>query len=360
LKEASRSTPKNLESEFECIQEAIRLADNALTVCRILCVPKALLYRPPEGKVRNAEKVDYLGRSKVVAAIDERDSFVGFSGKKWKAETLSRRPSAPETSPTNFTSSSPLRELSISDIREITRRPSVSDQPISPNLSRTLSNGGDSQLQSSIPSPTGSSSIRRPSRSNTTGSRKGPPNFRGRQSSLANVIIPTSSSSYQNSQSPLTSPFTPVIPIERPIKGQRESSSNKSGGRVDTDVDWLIDYIRQSPPVPEKQSTFNDTNELNLSEGRSRSTEGYYESVDFRSQSSKSSSSGRNDTNMSLDEESNSSIVSIIIEYFYTYIYFSFLFTILVSKILYVCSCCSLKFNSNNKTLVFLFLIVKD
>eukprot|EP00158_Paraphelidium_tribonemae_P001142 Partr_v1_DN24023_c0_g1_i1_m34661 putative NADPH oxidase activator 1 len=43
-------------------------------------VPKGLLYKPHEHKIKNAEEIDYLGSGKVIASVTEGDDFVGFNG----------------------------------------------------------------------------------------------------------------------------------------------------------------------------------------------------------------------------------------------------------------------------------------
>lgn len=56
--------------------------------CTVFTVPHGVLYRPPESKVKNSKKKDYLGNSKVIAAIDATDSFAGFQGKSaWQVQT---------------------------------------------------------------------------------------------------------------------------------------------------------------------------------------------------------------------------------------------------------------------------------
>lgn len=44
-------------------------------------VPVGLLYKPAQIKLENAEKVDYLGSSQVIASVSG-DKFIGFSGPK--------------------------------------------------------------------------------------------------------------------------------------------------------------------------------------------------------------------------------------------------------------------------------------
>ncbi|KAJ1970027.1 hypothetical protein IWQ62_000232 [Dispira parvispora] len=57
-----------------------RAIDNAGAGCPLIAVPKGTIYRPSESKVKNTKKVDYLGNSKVVAAMDGQDNFTGFHG----------------------------------------------------------------------------------------------------------------------------------------------------------------------------------------------------------------------------------------------------------------------------------------
>ncbi|KAF9383504.1 hypothetical protein CPB97_006423 [Podila verticillata] len=55
--------------------------------CTVFTVPQGVLYRPAESKVKNSKKKDYLGNSKVIAAIDASDSFAGFQGKSaWQVQ----------------------------------------------------------------------------------------------------------------------------------------------------------------------------------------------------------------------------------------------------------------------------------
>lgn len=55
--------------------------------CTVFTVPQGVLYRPAESKVKNAKKKDYLGNSKVIAALDAKDAFAGFQGKSaWQVQ----------------------------------------------------------------------------------------------------------------------------------------------------------------------------------------------------------------------------------------------------------------------------------
>ncbi|ORZ39586.1 hypothetical protein BCR44DRAFT_1426825, partial [Catenaria anguillulae PL171] len=63
--------------EHEIINEAIQYRGDG---CQLFQVPANLLYKPPKQKLANAAKIDYLGRSKVVAATDPSDNFTEFKG----------------------------------------------------------------------------------------------------------------------------------------------------------------------------------------------------------------------------------------------------------------------------------------
>ncbi|GJJ73769.1 hypothetical protein EMPS_06127 [Entomortierella parvispora] len=55
--------------------------------CTVFTVPQGVLYRPAESKVKNSKKKDYLGNSKVIAAVDATDQFAGFQGKSaWQVQ----------------------------------------------------------------------------------------------------------------------------------------------------------------------------------------------------------------------------------------------------------------------------------
>jgi hypothetical protein len=43
-----------------------------------------ILFRPQESNLKNLEKVNYLGECKIVAGMDRKDTFTGFSGRREK------------------------------------------------------------------------------------------------------------------------------------------------------------------------------------------------------------------------------------------------------------------------------------
>ncbi|KAJ1679114.1 hypothetical protein EV182_002701, partial [Spiromyces aspiralis] len=80
------------EERHVWIQKAIEM--NGMD-CPLFCVPRGVLYRPDMSKVKNATKVDYLGSSKVIAAIkdeelksQEKDSGTTAGGGLKRSQTL--------------------------------------------------------------------------------------------------------------------------------------------------------------------------------------------------------------------------------------------------------------------------------
>lgn len=67
--------------EHTVIDEAIRDQAEGYTV---FSVPVGVIYRPSEAKIKNAEKKDYLGQAKLIAATDAKDEFTGFTGAEIK------------------------------------------------------------------------------------------------------------------------------------------------------------------------------------------------------------------------------------------------------------------------------------
>ena len=47
-------------------------------------IPESLIFRPQDGSIQNAQKIDYLGKSKIIAGSVKEDNFIGFSGHQKK------------------------------------------------------------------------------------------------------------------------------------------------------------------------------------------------------------------------------------------------------------------------------------
>ncbi|KAL1924283.1 uncharacterized protein VTP21DRAFT_7318 [Calcarisporiella thermophila] len=65
--------------EHEIIDRALENEGLGFTV---ISIPPGKLYRPPEYKVKNTKRVDYLGNAQVIANIDEGDTTTGFQPQK--------------------------------------------------------------------------------------------------------------------------------------------------------------------------------------------------------------------------------------------------------------------------------------
>ncbi|KAJ3081446.1 hypothetical protein HK102_002334, partial [Quaeritorhiza haematococci] len=92
IEDAARTRPNDKAAgDMARISEALEFGEAAPNYVEPFSVPSNVIYRPPESKIKNSKKVDYLGKSKVVAAVDEKDTYTGFSGKQLKQATLSRK-----------------------------------------------------------------------------------------------------------------------------------------------------------------------------------------------------------------------------------------------------------------------------
>ncbi|KAG0359883.1 hypothetical protein BGZ54_009796, partial [Gamsiella multidivaricata] len=79
-----RASREKQTKAHDILDQALR---NKGKDCTVFTVPQGILYRPPESKVKNSKKKDYLGSSKVIAAVDASDSFAGFQGKSaWQVQ----------------------------------------------------------------------------------------------------------------------------------------------------------------------------------------------------------------------------------------------------------------------------------
>jgi len=79
-----RATREKQTKAHDILDQALRDKGQDSTV---FTVPQGVLYRPAESKVKNSKKKDYLGNSKVIAALDATDQFTGFQGKSaWQVQ----------------------------------------------------------------------------------------------------------------------------------------------------------------------------------------------------------------------------------------------------------------------------------
>ncbi|CAG8518554.1 676_t:CDS:2 [Paraglomus occultum] len=63
--------------EHDVIDEAMVVQGQGFTV---FSIPVGVIYRPPEGKLKNVKTKNYLGEPTLIAVVDPGDAFVGFTG----------------------------------------------------------------------------------------------------------------------------------------------------------------------------------------------------------------------------------------------------------------------------------------
>ncbi|KAJ3213150.1 hypothetical protein HDU67_003237 [Dinochytrium kinnereticum] len=89
--DAMRKRPLDTRADYGRIEKALLYAEKCAKYCNPFEVPLRGVYKPHPEKVRNAEKVDYLGKALVVAAVDRTDKISGFKESKLRTDTLSRK-----------------------------------------------------------------------------------------------------------------------------------------------------------------------------------------------------------------------------------------------------------------------------
>ncbi|KAI8910793.1 hypothetical protein EDD86DRAFT_203607 [Gorgonomyces haynaldii] len=90
FKDALDAAGDDKDVDTETIREAYRAGPDAPLQFYPFEMPQNVLYRPQEDNIKNAKKVDYMGKSVVVAGASQKDGFAGFSGRKIKELTLGR------------------------------------------------------------------------------------------------------------------------------------------------------------------------------------------------------------------------------------------------------------------------------
>lgn len=83
---------KMIQNTLEMVEHLMQSGQNVPEEQELLPfqVPPTCIYRPAKSKLENSKKKNYLGSSRVVAAVHEGDSYTGFSGARF------RRGSEPE------------------------------------------------------------------------------------------------------------------------------------------------------------------------------------------------------------------------------------------------------------------------
>ncbi|KAI9294499.1 hypothetical protein K502DRAFT_342376 [Neoconidiobolus thromboides FSU 785] len=102
---------KQLDSHSAIIPKAVKKDGKE---CEPILLPKGSIFRPAETKSKNTKKVDYLGKSKVIGAQDDKDSFTGFAGKQAKENAGNSSP-MPQITPVEIPEKPPVKLKSIDD-----------------------------------------------------------------------------------------------------------------------------------------------------------------------------------------------------------------------------------------------------
>ncbi|EPZ35918.1 hypothetical protein O9G_006265, partial [Rozella allomycis CSF55] len=72
---------ENVDLELQKANQLLEQGQYLPEERKLVEVPENSVFRPPDSKVKAATKeLNYLGNSKVIASLDERDTFVGFKG----------------------------------------------------------------------------------------------------------------------------------------------------------------------------------------------------------------------------------------------------------------------------------------
>ncbi|KAJ3296063.1 hypothetical protein HDU76_006768, partial [Blyttiomyces sp. JEL0837] len=136
------------------IDEGLDLAERAIDYCRPFEVPLNIVFKPPAGKIKNTGRVDYLGKSKVVAAADDGDNFAGFSGTKIKMETLSRGGGKKTAGPLDEVSFSEAATLARNPPETLTYQTLTRTRTLADSRAQTLGRTGSTRSNNNVgPSP---------------------------------------------------------------------------------------------------------------------------------------------------------------------------------------------------------------
>jgi hypothetical protein len=82
--DAEKTKPLDSKVDYSRIDEGLELGEKAATYCKPFEISSNCIFRPPAGKLKNTDRIDYLGKSKVIASSKKNDGFSGFSGTQLK------------------------------------------------------------------------------------------------------------------------------------------------------------------------------------------------------------------------------------------------------------------------------------
>ncbi|OCL03014.1 hypothetical protein AOQ84DRAFT_162759 [Glonium stellatum] len=93
MADLSYAAKEKVVPDHDVIDEAIREEAEGYTV---FSIPVGIVYRPNEAKVKNLKTKDYLGKARLVAAVDRQNAFTGFAGAEIKKMSTGGTTGAPD------------------------------------------------------------------------------------------------------------------------------------------------------------------------------------------------------------------------------------------------------------------------
>ncbi|KAJ7928502.1 NADPH oxidase regulator NoxR [Mycena leptocephala] len=213
--------------EHNVIDDAIADRGEGYTV---FSIPVGVLYRPSEKKLVNAKTKDYMGKAKLIAASDARDTTVGFSGidRLQQGITPTGIYINGETAPTRAPASAPARTGGDESASGLGR--SKTTLNVASNAAERTSPGGDG--------PTRSASTSGPTRSNTVLNT-------ARASPNAGIGGPVRGLSVRRGGSPPGGANKPL-----PNAGGPPPTAKENPSRLTEIYDDYLDSYNDEPPPP--------------------------------------------------------------------------------------------------------------
>ncbi|KAJ7930534.1 NADPH oxidase regulator NoxR [Mycena leptocephala] len=148
LEEARRAKATD---DHNVIDEAIAECGKDFTV---FSIPVGAIYRPPEKKMKNIQSKDYLGKARLVAASDSRDTTVGITpaGVFMEGETgLARSNTRAPTGPRNNDGPPPL--VGSKTTRNVVSKPSSNDASVRSAMTGGPARSNVLRTGQALPSP---------------------------------------------------------------------------------------------------------------------------------------------------------------------------------------------------------------
>ncbi|KAJ7209672.1 NADPH oxidase regulator NoxR [Mycena pura] len=229
--------------EHNVIDDAIGDRGDGYTV---FSIPVGVLYRPSEKKLQNAKTKDYMGKAKLIAASDSRDTTVGFSGVDRLAQGIT---------PTGVFVDGEAGALARSNTRAPASAPARTDGDGPSGLGRSKTTLNVPSNARELTSPGGGDTgggNSAPTRSASTGGMGGPARSNtvistGRPSPNATIGGPVRGLSVRRGGSPPASTTKALPPAGGPAAGKESSRLTEIYD------DYLDAYSDEAPPLPNAQ-----------------------------------------------------------------------------------------------------------